>query len=255
VEKLARIGLVAQGLSFGLVAVLAIKLALGEGGKATDRQGALRAIADHPVGRVIVILLAIGFGAYVLWRLAEAVLGHEVEEKHGRKKIGKRVSALGKAVVYAALCAAAVSVLVSEGGGGNEEREATEGILGWPGGRSIVGGIAVGIAIAALWNFYRAVSGQYKDSLKTRQMSSTELTWTTRIAFAGLMSRAVVFGLVAWFFLTAAVDYDAKKARGLDGALRKLAAETYGPWLLGLVAAGLFAFGVFSLIQARYREV
>ncbi len=130
-----------------------------------------------------------------------------------------------------------------------------KGILGWPGGQWIVGGIAVGIAIAALWNFYRAISGQYKDSLKTRQMSSTELTWTTRIAFAGLLSRAVVFGLVAWFFLTAAVDYDAKKARGLDGALRKLAAETYGPWLLGLVAAGLFAFGVFCLIQARYREV
>jgi len=202
-----------------------------------------------------VILLAIGFGAYVLWRLAEAVLGHEIEERHGRKKIGKRVSALGKAAVYAALCVAAVSVLVSEGGGGNEERDATEGILGWPGGQWIVGGVAVGIAIAALWNFYRAVSGQYKDSLKTRQMSSTELTWTTRIAFAGLMSRAVVFGLVAWFFLTAALDYDAKKARGLDGALRKLAAETYGPWLLGLVAAGLFAFGVFCLIQARYREV
>jgi hypothetical protein len=255
VEKVARVGLVAQGVSFGLVAVLAILLALGEGGKATDRQGALRAIAEKPLGYGLVLLLAIGFGAYVAWRLAEAALGHEVEEEHGRKKLSKRVTALGKAAIYAALCAAAVSVLVGESGSGNEEREATEGILGWPAGRWIVGGIAASIAVAALWNFYRAISGQYKDSLKTGQMSSRELRWTTRIAFAGLMSRAVVFGLVSWFFFKAAVASEAKEARGLDGALRKLAAQSYGPWLLGLVAAGLFAFAVFCLIQARYREV
>jgi hypothetical protein len=86
-------------------------------------------------------------------------------------------------------------------------------------------------------------------------MSATELRWTTRIAFAGLMSRAVVFGLIAWFFFKAAADYNAKQARGLDGALHKLLHEPYGPVLLGIVAAGLFLFGVFCLIQARYREV
>lgn len=69
-----------------------------------------------------------------------------------------------------------------------------------------------------------------------------------KLARIGLVAQGLSFGLVA-------ADYDAKKARGLDGALRKLAAETCGPWLLGLVAAGLVAFGVFCLIQARYREV
>jgi hypothetical protein len=246
VEQLARVGLVAQGVSFALVAVLAIELALGEGGEATDRQGALRTIAHDPLGRVLVIALALGFAAYVCWRVLEAV---------GENDLGKRITSLGKAAIYAALCAAAVSVLVGESGGGNEEREATKGILGWPAGRWIVGAIAAGIAIAALWNFYRAVSSRYKKSLETGEMSSAELTWTTRIAFAGLMSRAVVFGLVSWFFFKAAADYDPKQARGLDGALRKLATASYGPWLLGVVAAGLFAFALFCLIQARYREI
>jgi hypothetical protein len=85
-------------------------------------------------------------------------------------------------------------------------------------------------------------------------MSGTELRWTTRIAFVGLMSRALVFGPIAWFFFKAAADFNAKQARGLDGALRKLLHEPYGPVFLGMVAAGLFLFGVFSLIQARYRE-
>jgi MFS family permease len=255
-EKLARFGLVAQGISFGLVAVLAIELALGKGGKATSREGALQTIAQSGIGRVVVFVLAFGFGAYALWRLAQVFLGHDVEEKGGREKWGKRLSSLGKAAIYGGLCWAAFSIALGKhSGGGGKEQEATKGILGWPGGRWIVFAIAIAIAGAALWNLYRAVSGKYKDSLKKEQMNARELKWTTRIAVIGLMSRAVVFGLISWFFFKAAADYDAKKARGLDGALRKLATAPYGTFLLSVVAAGLFAFGLFCLIQARYREV
>jgi MFS family permease len=255
-EKLARFGLVAQGISFGLVAVLAIELALGKGGRATSREGALQTIAQSGIGRVAVFVLAFGFGAYALWRLAQVFLGHDVEEKGGREKWGKRLSSLGKAAIYGGLCWAAFSIALGKhGGGGGKEQEATKGILGWPGGRWIVFAMAIAIAGAALWNLYRAVSGKYKDSLKKEQMSARELKWTTRIAFIGLMSRAVVFGLISWFFFKAAADYDAKKARGLDGALRKLATAPYGTFLLSVVAAGLLAFGLFCLIQARYREV
>jgi Domain of Unknown Function (DUF1206) len=254
IERLARFGLVAQGVSFGLVAVLAIEVALGKGGKATDRQGALRTIADGSVGRVIVIALAIGFGAYALWRLAQVFLGHDVEEPGGEAKWRKRLSSLGKAAIYAALCWTAVEILAGGGGSGGE-RNATKGILGWPAGGWLVGAIAVAILGAALWNLYRAVSGRYKDQLKTGEMSARELRWTTRLAVVGLVSRAVVFGIVAWFFVKAAADHDASQARGLDGALGKLAHEPYGDALLAVVAAGLLAFGVFCLIQARYREV
>jgi hypothetical protein len=254
-ERAARFGLVAQGVSYGLVAVLAIEVALGKGGKATDREGALRTIAEGSVGRVIVVVLAIGFGAYALWRLAQAFLGHDVEERGGEAKWGKRLSSLGKAAIYAGLCWAAVEILTGGGGGSGGEREATKGILGWPAGRWLVGALALGIFGAALWNLYRALSGKYEDQLKTGEMSERELTWTRRVAVVGLVSRAAVFGIVAWFFLKAAADYDASQARGMDGALRKLAHEPYGEVLLAVVAAGLFAFGVFCLIQARYREV
>ena len=256
-EKVARFGLVAQGISFGLVAVLAIELALGKGGKATDREGALQTVAHNGLGRIIVLVLGFGFGAYTLWRLAQVFLGHDVEEKGGREKLGKRLSSLGKAGIYGALSWFAFSVALGKqhGGGSNKEQEATKGIFGWPGGRWIVYGIALAIAGAALWNLYRAVSGKYKDALKTGEMSASELKWTTRIAFVGLMSRAVVFGVISWFFFKEAADYNAKEARGLDGALRKLASAPYGTVLLSIVAAGLFAFGLFCLIQARYREV
>jgi hypothetical protein len=254
-ERLARFGLVAQGVSFGLVAVLAIELALGKGGSATDREGALKRIAEDSLGRVIVVGLAIGFGAYALWRLAQVFLGHDVEEPGGEKKWGKRLSSLGKAAIYTGLCWTAVAILTGDGGGSNREQEATKGVFGWPAGRWLVAAIAVAIGIAALWNLYRGVSGRYKKQLKTGEMSARELRWTTRIAVVGLLARAVVFGLISWFFFKAVADYDPNQARGLDGALRKLAHEPYGEWLLGIVAAGLFAYGVFCVIQARFREV
>jgi Domain of Unknown Function (DUF1206) len=255
VEGLGRIGLVAQGISFALVGVLAIMLALDAGGRATDRQGALRTLAQDGLGRFVVIALAIGFGAYALWRLAEVVLGHEVEDSGARAKLTKRLTALGKAGLYGGLCALAVSILLGEKGSGSEEREATEGVLGWPGGRWIVGAAGLVVGGAALWNLYRALSGNYKDKLKREQLSGTELRWITRVAFVGLISRAVLFGLVSWFLLNAALEENPRHAKGLDGALQELASGPHGRWLLGIAAAGLFAYGVFCLIQARYREV
>jgi hypothetical protein len=255
VERLARIGLIAQGLSFLLVAYLALELVLGKGGKATDREGALQTLADDSVGRIVVIGLTVGFGAYALWRLAQVFLGHDVEEAGDRSKWSKRISSLAKGAVYAVLCWAGVSILRGSTGDPNTEKKATAGVLGWPAGRWIVFAVAAGIAAAALWNFYRGVSLRFRKQLKTNQMSHRELKWTTRVGVLGLLARAAVFGLIAWFFFRAAAEYDANKATGLDGALQKLLHEPYGKWLLGIVATGLAAFGVFCLIQSRYREV
>lgn len=50
-------------------------------------------------------------------------------------------------------------------------------------------------------------------------------------------------------------EYDPQEAIGLDGALSKLAAESYGTLLLGTAAAGLLAYGAFCFVQARYRQI
>jgi hypothetical protein len=69
------------------------------------------------------------------------------------------------------------------------------------------------------------------------------------------MSRGVVFGLIGVFVIKAAADYNPQDAIGLDGALQKLARASYGPWLLGLTAAGLVCYAVYCLVDARYRDV
>ena len=86
-------------------------------------------------------------------------------------------------------------------------------------------------------------------------MSPGVRKWIGRVGTVGLVARAVVFGLIGVFLIKAAIEYDPKTAVGLDGALAKLVNQPYGSVLLGIVAAGLIAFALYSLSDARYRKI
>ena len=254
VERAGRLGLLAKGGSFILVAILAIQVAVGAGGKPADRQGALDALADEPFGWVPILLLAVGFAGYALWRFAQAFLDRDRE---GDDPVGlaKRAGDFAKGLLYAGLAVLAVMIVGGSDSGGSEEDTATSWIFDLPLGRWIVGAAGAAVVGAGVWNAYRAVTRQFLDDLKTRKMSKNEERWYTAVGVFGHLARAVVFALVGTFLIRAAYQYDANEPIGLDGALAKLAGERAGPLLLGAVAFGLLAYGLFCFVQARYREV
>jgi hypothetical protein len=86
-------------------------------------------------------------------------------------------------------------------------------------------------------------------------MSPRIRRWITWIGTIGHLARMVVFSLVGIFLTRAAIDFNPNKAVGLDGALAKVDHASYGPLLLSLVAAGLIAFGIYSLSDARFRRI
>jgi hypothetical protein len=255
IRVLARIGLVAKGVSYAIVGVLALELAFGGGGKATSRTGALAELAKHGFGKALLIGLAAGFAAYALWRLAQA--SFEASEDEGVKKWVKRAGYLGRAAIYAGLTYSAIKVLT----GAHEESQtgkahkATAHVLSWPAGRWIVGIAGAFVVAVGMWNGYRAVSLSFREKWNSRKMSKVELKWGTRVGVVGMLARMVVFSLIGVFVVKAALDYDPKDAIGLDGALQKLAGQSYGAWLLGLTAAGFLAYALFCLVDARYRRV
>jgi hypothetical protein len=255
VERLGRLGLAAKGLSFGLVGVLSIEVALGHGGTTTDRQGALHHIAGGTLGKGVLIVLAVGFAGYALWRIADALLDRH-GDAHDAAGLAKRASYLGRAAIYAALFYTTLSILVGTGGGGgNNAKRDTSGVLGWPLGRELVAAVALGVAAASLWNGYRAITAKFDDKLETRRMGETATRAAQTLGVAGHLARGVVFGIAAWFLAKAALEQQGKDAVGLDGALARLADQPYGRALLGIVAAGLFAYGVYCLFEARYRDL
>jgi hypothetical protein len=255
VEGLGRFGLLAKGVSYAIVAVIALKVAVGRGGGLEDRQGAIATLADESFGEVLLVLLVVGFASYAVWRFCEAFFdrGGEGDDAKG---LGKRAASFGKGALYTGLAIGVVTILVGSGsGGGSEEKKATAWVLDWPGGKWIV--IAVGVCVcgAGAFNAYRAVTKKFEDDLEQHKMDENEERVYSVIGVIGHAARGLVFGLIGTFLIKAAVEYDPKEAVGLDGALAKLAAQDYGAVLLGLTAAGLFCYGLFCMVQARYRRV
>ena len=250
---LARAGFVSRGVVYGVIGILAIKLAIGAGGKTTDQSGALRTIAHQPFGEVLLVLVAIGLAGYSLWRLLHALLGHGPERSDSGLD---RVAALGSGIAYGAICVVAIEILLgSSSGTSGHASKATAGVLGWPGGTwlvAVAGALFVGIA---LYLGYRGLTQDFVEDAKTEKMSDVTRKWYKLLATCGHLARAIVFGLVGAFMIKAAVEFNPSKAVGLDGALAKLAQQSYGSALLGIVAAGLIAFALYSLADARFRRI
>lgn len=241
-QPLARAGLVAKGASYAIVGILALKLALGDGGKATSRQGALEELAGTTFGTVLLILLAIGLASYAVWRFIQAWQGD---------KWAKRLGWAARGVIYAGLTYSAVRILFgssSQQSQNSKAHKTTAVVLAWPGGVWIVGIAGAVVAGVGLWQLYTGISRRFEK--KWRGFSK----WGSRAGVVGHIARFVVFGLIGWFVIRAAVDYNPNDAIGLDGALQKLAHASYGSYLLGLTAVGLLAYAFYCLVDARYRD-
>ena len=252
-ELLSRAGFVARGLIYGIVGVLALKLALGVGGKVTDQEGALQTVAKQPFGKILLALVAVGLGGYSLWRLVRAGLGRGPE---GSDSGVDRVAALASGIVYLGFCVMAVRILAGSGASSSSSPDSqTAGVLGWPAGPLIVGAAGLVMIGVGLYQGYRGITKDFLDDSKTEEMSPRMRGWISRIGMIGHLARMVVFVLVGYFLVKAAVQFDAKEAVGLDGALAEVVNGSFGPLLLGIVAVGLIAFAVYSVSDARYRRI
>jgi hypothetical protein len=252
-----RAGFVARAVTYGVIGGITMALAVGAGAApaAPNQQGALDLIARAPLGRVAVAVAAVGLLAYALWKLGQAVFG-QGPEGGGGSGFKDRIANAGGGIVYLAFFAVAIRILLgSSSGGSNGPSKAAGGVLGWPGGAVIVG-VAGGVLIAiSLVQIYDAWRGSFAEESKLREMGPLERRAFMVLGRVGLIARALVFGLVGYFALETAIDYNPRDAVGLDGALARVHHEPFGPWLLGLVAAGLLVFAAYSLLDARYRRL
>jgi hypothetical protein len=254
-EALARAGLAARALVYGIIGGLALQLALGDGGRTTDQQGALRTIAEQPFGKALLLVVAVGLFGYAAWRLVRAAVGHGAEAHDDAKE---RVGGAASGLVYAVLFVAALKIALGSGGGsggGGGEDAATGGVLGWPAGPYIVGAAALVLVGVALDQARKGLGRSFLDDSKTEQMRPRTKRAFTAAGVFGHLARTVVFGVMGWFLMKAAIEFDADEAVSLDGALSELRDAAYGPVLLGAVAIGLLGFAAYSAMDARFRRV
>lgn len=256
-ERLARLGYAAKGLVYFIVGLLAIQAAIGSGGKTTDTSGALKAIVTQPSGKFMLSIVTVGIIGYVLWRLVQAFFDPENRgQSINAKRIAQRIGYGCSAIAYISLALTAVKLIIGSGGGDSEPIEDwTIYFLDQPFGRWLValgGIIVIGVGISFLFQAYKA---KFRRELKLHVMTHNERIWAVRLGRFGIAARGFVFAIIGIFLVLAAIQIDGSEARGFGGALTVLAQQPFGSWILGTVALGLIAYGIYSVIQARYRRI
>lgn len=240
---LTRLGFVARGLLYLVIAWLILTV-----GRAEDPTGALVYLAKG-TGHWLLILMAAGFIAYGLWRMVDAVFNIERHEP-GSKGLGERVGAGGSGIVHLLLAWQAVRLIQGasqdSGSGGGAEAKA-QSALGLPGGQLLLLVAALVLVGVGLFQLVKAYKCSFADKLDGRVRNAAWVKWTGR---GGYSARGLVFTITGLFLAKAGLQKEASEAGGIAEALGWLTS----PWDM-IVAAGLALFGVFSLIEARYRVI
>jgi hypothetical protein len=252
---LARAGAIAYGVVHLLIGWLAVRIAWSaSAGKSADTSGALKTLATQPFGKVLLWLVAIGLVALALWQASEAIWGYRNRE--GAKRVRKQVTSGATAVIYAALGVSAASVALGSGSSSSHsQQQATSGVLAWPGGRVIVvvsGLIVIGVGVA---HVIKGVQKSFAEEIDTTSMSPVAREGVARLGQIGYIAKGIALGVVGGLLSYATLTFDRHKAQGLDGALQTILAQPFGRFLLTAVALGFVAFGLFAILQSRYRRM
>ena len=248
-KTFGQIGVAAIGVVYLLVAWIAVQVAFGGSDKSADNTGALRELAGNSFGRVLLAVMAFGLVFYAVWQFIEAAIGFS--DKDGGKRAYKRLSAAAKGVFGAALAVQSARLVMGGGSKSSSQKQAdwTASLLDAPAGRVLV--VLVGLSVIA-WAGYLAYKGVKKKFLEKLEGGADPKV--VRLGQVGWIARGVAFGVLGILVVIAGVREQPEKARGLDAALKTLADQPFGPWLLSAVALGLAAYGVFQLVTARHRR-
>jgi hypothetical protein len=255
VVRAARLGYAAKGVVYLVIGALAARAAAGDGGTTTDSRGALRAIGDGALGNAALAVIGVGLLGYALWAVLSAATDAE-DRGRDAKGIAIRIGQAGRGLAYGALGIEALRLFGrARDSGGRGAEHWTGRLLDAPFGRWLVVAVGVGIIGYALYQFVRASSDKVHKHLDLHDASAQARIWVVRLGRFGIAARGVVFVLIGWFLVRAAMTHDASRAGGIDESLAALARQPRGELLLGVVAAGLVAYGVYQLANARYRRM
>lgn len=256
IEKLARLGFVAKALLYITIGVLACAAALRLGGTpGTGSRGAMATLLDAPFGHALLVGIAIGMFGYAAWRLLQGIADPE-HKGHDAKGLLKRARSIVVGVLHAALGVSAIKLAwgdLSAANDGAQSQHATAQALSTPGGTLALWAVAGGFVAYGAYQLYCAWKAKLNKELSLGSMSSGTQRLVIATSRFGIAARGIVFGTVGVLLARAIQNHDPKQARGLKQAMLELFTFGRGPFLV--VAAGLIAYGIYQLINARYRRI
>lgn len=254
VEGLARVGYVAKATLYITIGLLAAQAAFGPGGKTTDTQGALRLVHGMTFGRVMLLVVAAGLMGYAVWRVVEAIVDPDGRGL-GAKGAALRAGAAGRGLLHGVLAITALRLAYGDRSAAKNDQaqEWTAVAFGLPGGQLLVWLAAASVTGYGGYQLYRSYATKLGRQLDLSPLREPAHGWVVGVSRFGIAARGVVFCLIGFFLARAAWQHDAGEVGGVRESLGLLAG--IGRWPFVVVALGLVAYGVYELVNARYRRI
>jgi hypothetical protein len=252
-RALVRAGFVAYGVFHLAVAWLALQIAMGKGAEG-DQSGAFKLLERQPGGTAILVVVIAGLIAMALWQLLVAATGYSAQQ--GREGTGDRVVSAARVLVYTALAWTAIKIAAGANASSSQQQQkATGGILANGFGRFVVGVAGIVVLCVGIGMIAYGVRRSFKKRLMLAQMTAKSRKAAIALGVIGYVGKGIALGVAGVLIIDAALVDKASRSNGLDGALHTLARQPFGKWLLGIIALGFAAYGVYCYWQARYRKV
>ena len=250
------VGYIAEGVFYLPIGYFALLAALGQQ-QPNGSRGALSKIGATPVGDALLVILAAGLAAFVLWQLVVAIRDpeHRAERPRSRRRM-VRLGHLLNGVFHCVFVGEVVFSILASGQASDDKRTQikwTARAFALPVGRYLVALVGGGICVFGLWQFYRAVTA---DKNKRVELGRARFRLAiSALGVYGLLARGALFCLIGGYLIDAAWRHDPRYSGGIAGALGGLKQQPYGDWLLGVVAVGLLCYGLYQIAKEPYRKL
>lgn len=254
---LMRLGFMIRGLLYGVIGILALQVAFGTGGSIDDPQGAIVTMGATPYGHLLLYVICAGLIGYALWGVVRALFD-PLHKGHDAKGIVSRIGYLVSAVSYGLLAVATYGLIndsasaARNGAQTTQTQQTTASVLAHPLGQVLVGIAALVVIGVGIGQLVGALRPGFDQQFTPYALSARQRVWLERLGRFGTAARGFVFALIGLFLLLAAYHHDPSQAQGFGGVLSALLHQSFGPWLLGIVALGLIAFGIYSAAEGAW---
>ncbi|MUP44972.1 DUF1206 domain-containing protein [Gramella sp. BOM4] len=244
-KNFARFGMIAKGAVYSIIGVLTAMSAFGQGGQQTGSKGALQYLAGQSYGQILLTLMGIGLLGYVFWRF------YQVFQDPGDYGIAKRVAYFISGLIYGAL--AFYSFKLAFGGGSGGSGGMMGSLMGGSNGDTIAIIVGIGMAIKAIYDIYRAYSEKFREEVQEAGMDQKAQELLIKAGKVGHTARGIVIGIMA--YLTLQSGFGGGGGIGKQTDAFSYIQQEFGSIVLGLVAIGLVAYGVYMFIKAKYPSI
>lgn len=252
-QYLARVGYAARGAVFVILGYFTIVAALDTNTHPVDSKDALAALLTAPFGSILLVGITLGLLCFALWREAQCFFDTDAfgSDLKGRSR---RIVYGAAGLFYLGFASIALSMVIGERTQKTEHavHDWTGRLLDQPFGQWLVGIIGSAIIVGAICIGVAGIRADFRDRI---DLAGKERGWVVALGRAGYLIRATVFAVIGLFLVLAAIDANAHEATGLSGALEIIKRQTYGGALLGVVAAGFIAFGLYGIAEAFFRHI